>query len=206
LKSQVSAADRLDGDRLRAALGSVRIGCTIVVLDETGSTNDVVRELANKGLPEGLAVFAEHQTAGRGQRGKKWESAPGKGLWLSVLLKPAIRVGDSARLTAWAARTVALTIEEHCRLNPTIKLPNDIYIDRRKLAGVLVEMRAQPQAAHMAILGIGLNVNQTLEDFPKEIREQATSVAIATGHRQDRNELAIALLQNLDRTYGQAVL
>ena len=197
------ARDRLQGDRLRAGLGSITIGCEIVVLEETGSTNDVVREMAEKGSAEGLVVLAEHQTAGRGQRGKRWESPPHKGLWLSILLRPAIPVGESARLTSWAARTVASTIEKSCNLKLTIKLPNDIYLARRKIAGVLVEMRAQPQVDHLAILGIGLNVNQAPEDFPQELRDQATSLAIATGRSQDRNEIAIALLRNLDRTYGQ---
>ena len=174
-----------------------------MILDQAGSTNDVVRELANKGLPEGLVVFAEHQRAGRGQRGKKWDSAPHKGLWFSMLLKPAIGVRDSARLTTWAAGTVASTIEETCRLRTTVKPPNDICFEGRKVAGVLVEMRARPRAPHIAILGIGLNVNQSVNDFPKEIREQATSLAIATGRAQDRNELAIALLRNLDWSYGE---
>ena len=199
------ARDRLQGDRLRAGLSSVKIGREVVVLEETGSTNDVVREMAEKGSSEGLVVLAEHQTAGRGQRGKRWESSPHKGLWLSILLRPAIPVGESARLTSWAARAVASTIEKSCNLKATIKLPNDIYVTGRKVAGVLVEMRAQPQVDHLAILGVGLNVNQAPEEFPEELRDQATSLAIATGRLQDRTELAIALLQNLDRSYRGAI-
>src|SRR5438105_5247554 len=157
----MSAPDWLVADRLRTAVGAVTIGSEIVVLESIESTNDVVREMAKNDPPEGLVVFAEHQTLGRGQRGNKWESAPYKGLWFSILLKPVISLQDSARLTTWAAQTVASTIENCCGVEVTVKLPNDICIAGRKVGGVLVEMRAQPRAPHIAIVGVGLNVNQS---------------------------------------------
>src|SRR6266550_8148887 len=103
------AADRLSAAKLRAGLGHRTIGREIIVLDETTSTNDVVLQMANGGAPEGLVVFAEHQTAGRGQRGNVWESAAGKGLWFSVLLRPQIPLTDSIQLTSWAAACVCQT-------------------------------------------------------------------------------------------------
>src|SRR3954452_8131443 len=99
--------DALSAAKLRAKLGATTIGCEIVVLEETGSTNDIVLEMANGDWPEGLAVFAEHQTAARGQRGNKWEAAAGKGLWFSLLLRPKIDIADSPRLSEWAARCIA---------------------------------------------------------------------------------------------------
>jgi BirA family biotin operon repressor/biotin-[acetyl-CoA-carboxylase] ligase len=198
----MSPPDRLQPDRLRAALGGITIGSEIVVLEKTASTNDVIMEMAKDGRPEGLVVFAEHQTAGRGQRGNEWESAAYLGLWLSILLRPEIAVEDSARLTTWAARIVATTLATAFSLAAEVEPPNDIYILGRKVAGVLVEMRAQPRAPHIAILGIGINVNQTMSDFSGELRDRATSLALATGSIQDRTELAIALLKNLDRSYG----
>ena len=198
----MSAPDRLRSDQLRAVLGPVTIGCEIVVLEETGSTNDVIRE-REKESPEGLVVFAEHQTAGRGQRGNKWESARNKGLWFSILLRPGMGIKDSVRLTSWAAQTVASTIRSNYSLPAEVKLPNDVYVAQRKVAGVLVEMRAQPRSAHVAILGIGVNVNYTQDDFPGELRDRSTSIAIATGCPQNRSELAVALLKNLDRSYAQ---
>jgi len=198
----MSGPDRLQSDRLRADLGQVTtIGSEIVVLEETESTNDAVRDMAAKGCPEGLVVFAEYQTAGRGQRENRWVSAPGKALCFSVLLRPELPIEDSARLTQWAAETVAATIQSSCGIEAVIKSPNDIYVRGRKVAGVLVEMKAQPRAAHLAVLGIGLNVNQAVEDFPLELRERATSLAIVTGSRQDRHPLAVALLRDLDQTY-----
>lgn len=199
----MSGPDRLHSGQLRADLGQVTtIGRAIVVLEETESTNDVVRELAAKGHREGLVVFAEHQTAGRGQRGNIWISMPGQALCLSILLRPEVAVENSIRLTGWAAETVAATIHTHCAVEAVIKQPNDVYVNRRKVAGVLVEMRAQPRAAHLAVIGIGLNVNQAVEDFPPDLRDRATSLAIVTGSHQDRHRLAVALLRNLDRSYA----
>src|SRR3982751_3194247 len=102
----MSVPEPLSAETIRAELGDVAIGSEIVVLPVVASTNDVVCELAKDNRAEGLVVFAEHQTAGRGQRGNVWESAPGKGLWFSVLLTPAIELPESARLTTWAAQTV----------------------------------------------------------------------------------------------------
>jgi BirA family transcriptional regulator, biotin operon repressor / biotin---[acetyl-CoA-carboxylase] ligase len=150
-----------------------------------------------------LVVFAEHQTAGRGQRGNVWESAAGKGLWFSILLRPKIEIDQSARLTKWAAQTVAQTIEEELSLRAAIKLPNDVYVDGRKVAGVLVEMRAQKQQTHIAVAGIGVNVNHDADDFPPDLRASAGSLALALGHPLDRHPLAVALLSNLDRSYRE---
>ena len=199
------AADRLSAAKLRAGLGHCTIGREIIVLDETTSTNDVVLQMANGGAPEGLVVFAEHQTGGRGQRGNIWESAEGKGLLCSVLLRPNVALQDSARLVDWAVKGIAWTLESTCLRKVTIKLPNDIYIDGRKVAGVLVEMRAQPGAPHLAVAGIGVNVNQTPSHFPEELRDCATSLAIVLGGPVDRNDVAIALLRSLDHLYREGL-
>ena len=202
---------RLDPAQLRTALGDCIIGREIVILEETTSTNDSILQMTTPATPEGLVVFAEHQTAGRGQRGNRWESAPQKGLWFSILLRPKIDIDKSARLTTWAAETVARTIHEQFSLSPTVKSPNDVQIDGRKVAGVLVEMRAQKNAPHIAIAGIGINVNHVAEDFPEELRAHATSLAIALdrsakgrmrcGEQIDRAAFATTLLRKLDQTY-----
>jgi BirA family biotin operon repressor/biotin-[acetyl-CoA-carboxylase] ligase len=116
-------------------------------------------------------------------------------------LRPKIDLASSPQLTAWAAAAVSGAIQNEFALNPTIKLPNDVQIDGCKVAGVLVEMRAQEKAAHLAIAGIGVNVNQSREDFPKELQRRATSLAMALGKQVDRQNFAIALLRELDRTY-----
>lgn len=195
--------DGLVAEELQADLASGVIGREIIVLEQTGSTNDAILQIANANSKEGLVVFAEHQTAGRGQRGNQWESAAGKGLWFSILLRPKIDLANSPQLTTWAAEAVSGAIQNEFSLIPTIKPPNDVQIDGRKIAGVLVEMRAQEKAAHLAIAGIGVNVNQSREDFPKELQSRAISLAMALGKQIDRQSFAVALLRKLDRTYRE---
>src|SRR6266487_4553934 len=159
--------------------GSI-IGREIIVLEQTGSTNDAVLEMA-RDSKEGLVLFAEQQTAGRGQRGNRWESPARKGLCFSVLLRPKIDINQSAQLTAWAAEAVSDSIQKEFLLETSIKLPNDIQINGRKVAGVLVEMRAQEKRPHLAIVGIGINANQSFQDFPEKLRDRAISLAVALG-------------------------
>jgi BirA family biotin operon repressor/biotin-[acetyl-CoA-carboxylase] ligase len=195
---------RLDAEALKRALDADRtIGREIIVLEETTSTNDSILQKTTPATGEGLVVFAEHQTAGRGQRGNRWESAGHKGLWFSILLRPNIAIGESARLTAWAVEAVADSTCAEFLLPVTIKAPNDVQIDGRKVAGVLVEMRAQSGAPHLAIAGIGINVNHSREDFPDELRGRAISLAMALDRQVDRQQFAAGLLRNLDRTYSQ---
>jgi BirA family biotin operon repressor/biotin-[acetyl-CoA-carboxylase] ligase len=130
-----------------------------------------------------------------------WESAAGKGLWFSVLLRPKVAISDPVQLAQRTAQIVATTIQNEFHLPAIVKLPNDIYIENRKVAGVLVEMRAQPKAPHFAVLGIGVNVNQMPHDFSEELRERATSLAIAGRSSIDRSSFAVALLRNLDLLY-----
>ena len=193
----------LIAEQLQADLASGVIGREVIVLDQAGSTNDAILQIANAKSEEGLVVFAEHQTAGRGQRGNRWESAAGKGLWFSILLRPRIDLASSTQLTAWAAEAVSNAIQNEFSLTPTIKAPNDVQIDGGKVAGVLVEMRAQQNAPHLAVAGIGVNVNQSREDFPRELQSRAISLAMALGKQINRQSFAVALLRKLDRTYRE---
>ena len=199
----VEALDRLIVNEMRADLGTTVIGREIIVLEQTGSTNDAILRIATSNSKEGLVLFAEHQTEGRGQRGNRWESAAGKGLWFSILLQPRIDINNSPRLTTWAAEAISDLIQNEFSLKATIELPNDVEIDGRKVAGVLVEMRAQEKAPHLAIAGIGINVNQSLEDFPRELQSRAISLAMALDRKVDRRKFANALLRNLDRSYRE---
>ena len=197
----MSQRDSLRGEELRAALTGSHIGNKIVVVEETSSTNDLVWQMAQLGSPDGLVVFAESQTEGRGQRGNRWESAAHLGIWFSILLRPKIGPTDSARVVAWAVQTVKETIEEAISIGAQIKLPNDILLGAKKVAGVLVEMRVEKDGGYAAIVGIGLNVNQSERDFSDSLRESAGSLAMASGKQIDRQGLALALLRKLDQTY-----
>ena len=209
----VEKLDRLIAEQLQAALPCSIIGRNIIVLEQTGSTNDAILQVASPQgaavssppplVDEGLVVFAEHQTAGRGQRGNRWESTAGKGLWFSILLRPEIQLSDSGRLTIWAIEAISDVIRIEFGLEPAIKLPNDVQLNGQKVAGVLVEMRAQNKAPHLAVVGIGINVNQCRDDFPAELQDRAISLAMALGRQVDRQNFAVALLRNLDLTYRE---
>src|SRR5881396_2688290 len=196
--------DRLVAEELEAHFPCATIGRRIIVLEQTSSTNDAILQVVTANSKEGLVLFAEHQTAGRGQRGNRWEAAAGKGLWFSILLRPKIQINDSGRLTIWAIETISDVIRTEFSLEPAIKLPNDVQLSGRKVAGVLVEMRAREKAPHLAIVGIGINVNQSLQDFAKELRGQAISLAMALNRQVDRQKFAVAVLRNLGRTYREA--
>jgi BirA family biotin operon repressor/biotin-[acetyl-CoA-carboxylase] ligase len=191
------ASDRLIAIELSVALEGCRIGNDIVVVEETESTNDLVWKAVERGVSEGFVIFAERQTKGRGQYGRRWESAPYLGLWFSVLLRPEVTLAESPKLTVLLAETVAATIAEETGCAPTIKWPNDLYLSGRKVAGVLVEGRIATDGSYVAVAGIGINVNQTMDDFPEELRETAGSLAMATGKKIERAKLAIALLRNI---------
>ena len=210
--SRTEKADQLIADQLESELPDVVIGREIIVLQQTSSTNDAILQVRSTraaavsspaSVTEGLVVFAEHQTAGRGQRGNRWESAAEKGLWFSILLRPEIHLSNSGRLTIWAIEAIADVIRTEWNLEPAIKLPNDVQLFGRKVGGVLVEMRAQDKAAHIAVVGIGINMNQCRDDFPAELQDNAISMAMALGRQVDRQNFAVALLRNLDLTYRE---
>jgi BirA family biotin operon repressor/biotin-[acetyl-CoA-carboxylase] ligase len=185
---------------IRNAMRSRLIGREIQVLETTRSTNEAILNCITKGTAAGMVVFAETQTFGRGQRGNVWESAARKGLWFSVLLRPQIPLADSIQLTAWAVACLRQTLFQF-KIEAIMKAPNDVLVGDRKIAGVLIEMRAQPRAPHIAIVGIGVNVNHSLQDFSAAIRDRATSLAIIRDCEIDRTAVAISLLRELDDTY-----
>ena len=191
----------LDPASIAALIPAKRlIGREIQVLAETTSTNDVAARLGREGTPEGLVVFAERQTAGRGRLQRKWESAPGEGLYFSLLLRPQWHLADWARLTTWAGVAVARGLEAAAPgVQARIKWPNDVYLRGKKAVGILAESAPGPNG--WAVVGIGVNVNQTA--FPVELRERATSLRLQTGEAAslDRHAVAAALLSQLDALY-----
>jgi BirA family transcriptional regulator, biotin operon repressor / biotin---[acetyl-CoA-carboxylase] ligase len=200
----VGSPDALHAEDLLARLPKKRIvGRDIQVFQETASTNDVVEKLARDGVKEGVVVFAESQTKGRGRLGRKWVSPAKKGLWFSVLLRPPIRPIEATQLTVAAATALARAIQKQTNVSPDIKWPNDLLLRGRKVAGILTELNAEVDRVKHIILGIGLDVNQTASDFPAEVRKLATSLKLECGRAFDRAELAAAILQELDRDYAR---
>jgi BirA family biotin operon repressor/biotin-[acetyl-CoA-carboxylase] ligase len=200
----LGAPDHLHGDDLLARLGpGHRIGRDIRVFRETTSTSDVVEKLARDGVAEGVVVFAEAQTAGRGRLGRTWVSPAGKGLWFSVLLRPALRPPEATRLTIAAAVAVARAVQSQTGLEPEVKWPNDLLRRGRKFGGILTELSGEQDRVRHVVLGIGLDVNLTAADLPGELRRLATSLRLELGRPVPRADLAVAVLRELDAAYAQ---
>jgi BirA family biotin operon repressor/biotin-[acetyl-CoA-carboxylase] ligase len=200
----VGSPDRLHADDLLARLGQdVVVGRDIRVFHETGSTNDVVERLARDGVKEGVVVFAEAQSAGRGRLGRSWMSPAGRGLWFSVLLRPALHPQAATRLTIAAATSLVRAIGAETGLAPQIKWPNDLLLDGRKVAGILTELHAELDGIKSVVLGIGVDVNLTAADLPPELKSRATSLRLELGRTVDRPALAARILRELDADYAR---
>lgn len=189
--------DVLRGDRL-ADPGRV-VGCEVVCLDSVDSTNNECKRRAIQGAPTGLAVTAEVQTGGKGRRGRSFQSLAGKGLYLSVLLRPQVSLERVSQLTAWTAIAVCRAVESLCSVEPSIKWPNDVLVEGRKLCGILTELGVEGETGALSyvVVGMGTNLSQTAADFGPELADKAVSLAML-GYAVRREDLARALLNELD--------
>lgn len=165
------------------------------------STNTVAMHLGEEGEPHGAVVLAEEQTAGRGRAGRSWLSEKSAGIHCTVLLRPAIPPAHAPLLTLVAGLAARDAAVEELDNIPDIRWPNDLLVGGRKFCGILTEMHAEPDRMHYAVIGIGVNVNQT--KMPAELDGIATSLRMETGKIHSRLELLIRLLRYLDRYYNQ---
>ena len=190
----------LDANRLAASLTHVNFVRRVVVLESTGSTNDDARRLAAEGSPEGTVVLAEHQWAGRGRRGRSWDSPERVGLYLSVLIRPTEPPEGIGRYPIAAAVAVCSACRAFSGDRCVLKWPNDVLAGGAKLAGVLCELRQGVSGSDL-VVGIGVNVNQSGEDFEAALRGTGTSLRILRGGiGVDRESVAATLLEALGAT------
>ncbi|WP_034621519.1 biotin--[acetyl-CoA-carboxylase] ligase [Desulfovermiculus halophilus] len=173
----------------------------IIYLDRTESTNLVARKSAEGGAPEGFLVVAEEQTQGRGRRSRIWHSPSGGGIFMSFVLRPTLPPNETPVITLVTAVALAEAVQNRTGLTPHIKWPNDILIGRRKLAGILTETSAHPDAVDYVVVGVGINVNKPSSMFPAEIAGLATSVYEETGKKIQRVELAADFLFEFEKNY-----
>jgi BirA family biotin operon repressor/biotin-[acetyl-CoA-carboxylase] ligase len=198
----LGAPDVLHADDLISRLAPDRIvGRDIQVFQQTSSTNDIVEKLARDDVAEGVVVFAESQTKGRGRLGRRWISPAGQGLWFSILLRPPLAPAAVTQLTIAAATAVARALRIETSLMPQIKWPNDILFGGKKAVGILTELSAELDRVRYVVIGIGVDVNLT--EFPEELREVATSLAAEAGKTFHRAEIATAILRELDTDYAR---
>ncbi len=192
--------DRLSQGELAGALAGCTVGSNLICLDSVDSTNSYAKRLADEGAPHGTVVLAETQLGGRGRLGNSFSSPAGKGLYLSAILRPEMEPVQAVNLTAWTAVTVCNALERATGVRPGIKWTNDIILNGRKLCGILTEMGLEAESGRLqfVVVGIGINVSQTEEDFGEELAQKAISLAQA-GYSLRRAELAAAVIRDLDR-------
>lgn len=193
--------DRLLSEEIQDGLRATVIGKEIVSFAETDSTNHRAALLAEAGARDGTVIVAEAQSAGKGRLGRRWTSPAGVNLYLSIILRPTIAPRAAPLLTFLSSLATARTIELESGLRPTVKWPNDVLLDGCKVAGLLNEMNAETERVNYVILGIGVNLNMTQEQFPADLRYPATSLALALQHPVDRVRFCRRLLREIDILY-----
>lgn len=176
------------------------VGREVLCFEELNSTNTYLKQLAPEGIADGTVVIAAHQTAGRGRMDRTFQSPAGKGLYLSVLLRPDLPPERFLPVTALAGVAVCDAVEALCGERPGLKWPNDPVLHGRKLAGILTELVMGEDGKPAIVLGIGVNVSQTGEDFTPDVADMATSLE-QEGFRVSREALVAELLRRLDGMY-----
>ncbi|MGF1579551.1 MAG: biotin--[acetyl-CoA-carboxylase] ligase [Gemmataceae bacterium] len=182
------------------------VGKRVCIYDDMPSTNSHCLELTDDPSNRGLVVIARSQSAGRGQHGRHWLSEPGMGLWMSTLVGARPELTRPVILTAWAAVSVCEVIANVTELDASIKWPNDVLIDDRKVCGILIEQRAKAyrkEQTHPVVVGIGWNLNQTQGMFDESNLPFAGSLYTLTGRSYGLESMARELISVLDRNYGQ---
>ncbi|SIS37197.1 biotin--[acetyl-CoA-carboxylase] ligase [Salimicrobium flavidum] len=182
---------------IQSTLNTKEIGRTFYHFTEVKSTQEKIHTMAKEGYPNGTVALADEQTAGKGRMKRDWNSLKGKGIWMSLLLRPSIPPQKAPQLTLVAATSI-VNVLQASGIEATVKWPNDLMIGDRKVCGILTEMRAEQDSIDYLALGIGLNVNQSLEDMPVELERKATSLYMETGEERVISEIVTELLNRLE--------
>lgn len=193
--------DKISGNEIQLGLKTEFMGRHIHFEEVVPSTQKIAHSLAGDGAEEGTIVVADQQTSGRGRLARAWFSPKQTGIWMSLILRPKIPINKTPQLTLLTAVALIQAIEEVTGLTPEIKWPNDILINGKKIVGILTELQAEADQVHSVIIGIGMNVNHALDQFPEELQSVATSIAIETGKSSDRAEVIQAIMKNFEKLY-----
>jgi BirA family transcriptional regulator, biotin operon repressor / biotin---[acetyl-CoA-carboxylase] ligase len=193
---------RLSVHELLPKLNTQSFGRNLRLLDTVPSTQDELRALAEQGAPEGTLVIAEQQTNGRGRMGRTWISTAGKGIWMSLLLRPPVPLPHTPQLTLLAAVALSRAISRIVPLTIGIKWPNDLLVDGKKISGILLESAAEDERLRYVVVGLGVSVNLEPEDYPEELLLKAMSLKMASGSAINRSELIASILEEFERLYG----
>lgn len=199
----VSTPDAITPREVLPGLNSTRFGHQMEYRESVGSTNDLAKELARAGAPEGLAVFADEQVAGKGRLGRAWTTPRGSALAMTLVLRPDLPPYQAPRITLVAAVAVAEAVRQVTGLPAEIKWPNDLQLGGRKFCGILTEMEAEVERVLFLVCGVGMNVNLDAALLPETVRETATSLMAEGGSPVSRAPLARAILERFESVYDE---
>ncbi|RED60409.1 biotin--[acetyl-CoA-carboxylase] ligase [Cohnella lupini] len=192
---------RLSVQELLPKIETKRFGRQLHLLDVVPSTQDELRRLAEQGAPEGTLVIAEQQTNGRGRMGRSWVSPAGKGIWMSLLLRPPVPLPLTPQLTLLAAVALSRAISREVPVKIGIKWPNDLLVGGKKISGILLESAAEDERLRYVVVGLGISVNLDAEDYPAELLDKAISLKMASGAPINRSGLIAIILEEFERLY-----
>ncbi len=196
----IAKSEKIDDIQIAAHLTTERYGRKIYHFDEVTSTQLIAHDLVREDAMDGTVVIAETQTAGRGRMLRPWDSTAGKGIWMTVIIRPDILPFQAPQFTLVTAVAVVHAMRElFKKFTPVIKWPNDILINGKKSVGILTEMIAETDRVQALLIGIGINVHQQPEDFPEELQSIATSIAIEEGEQIDRALFVAKILYYLEK-------
>ncbi len=187
-------------EKIKLGLNTKKFAKKIYHFKEVESTNEVAKELGEKGLQEGTMVIAEKQTRGKGRLGRQWQS-PSTGLWFSLILRPDIPPRDAPQLSLLAAAALQQTLHQELDIEAKIKWPNDILVNNKKICGILTEMKGEMDRLNYIVMGVGINVNQLEKDFAPELLEQAISIRMLKGETVDKVNILRKYLEKLESLY-----
>lgn len=193
--------DKLEADSMQGMLKTGRFGRRLHLLETVPSTQTAARELAEDGAPEGTLVLAEQQLRGKGRMGRGWISPPGKGLWMSLVLRPSVPIHCAPQLTLLTAVALCRSLRRTTELPVGIKWPNDLLVDGKKISGILLESAAEDERLKYIVAGVGISVNLQQSDYPEELLKQAVSLRLAAGRRFDRAGLLADFLAEWESLY-----
>lgn len=197
----VESPDVLSAAELESLRYTQWAGKKVVFFKETDSTNMQAKSGGEKGDPHGTLFVAESQNAGRGRRGRSWESPAGESIYMSLLLRPELPPVKAPMLTLVMALAVARAIREQTGAEALIKWPNDIVVDGKKLCGILTEMSTEMTYINYVVIGVGINVNQN--QFSEELKERATSLKLEEGRAFRRSAIIASVLEWFETYYEQ---
>lgn len=195
-----TSEDILSREEILSSVKGQWAGKEVLYFAETDSTNTEAKKAAENGAPHGTLAVAEHQTGGKGRRGRTWDSPGGTGIFMSLILRPDMAPTHASMLTLVAALAAAKGIEACAQVESLIKWPNDIVINGRKICGILTEMSADPDCINYVVVGIGINVN--MEQFPEEICQVAASIYTESGRKLKRSVLISAVMEAFEEYYS----